>query len=49
MVIDGSMMISYQPQDSKPNFFRILFCNPGTKPEDLDFVLDEIHRIGKDY
>jgi glutamate decarboxylase len=48
-MLDGSMMISYQPQDSRPNFFRIVFCNPATNYKDLDFVLDEIDRIGKNF
>ena len=39
----------YKPQGTRPNFFRIVFCNPATQFSDLDFVLNEIHRIGNNF
>lgn len=48
MVLNGSMMIGYQPLGDKPNFFRIVFSNYGTDKCDLDFVVNEIHSLGKD-
>lgn len=48
MLIAGTIMIAYQPLDKHPNFFRIVLSNPITEFNDMDFVLDEIHRLGKD-
>ena len=48
MVLNGSMMIGYQPLGDKPNFFRIVLSNYGTEKCDLDFVVNEIHTLGKD-
>jgi len=48
MMLKGSMMMSYQPLDTKPNFFRMVFNNYGTRNEDVLFLLDEIERLGKD-
>ncbi len=45
---NGNLMIGYQPLDEKPNFFRMIISNSATIQEDLDFVLDEIERLGKD-
>jgi hypothetical protein len=49
MILDGSMMIGYQPLDNHPNFFRIVFANPATKYSDLDHVIDQIEQIGSCY
>ena len=48
MMEHGMTMIGYQPVGSKPNFFRCVFSNPATEPEDVDFLLDEIVRLGQD-
>jgi len=48
MMLNGTMMIGYQPLDTKPNFFRMVFNNYGTRDEDVHFLLDEIERLGKD-
>ncbi|KAM3613538.1 uncharacterized protein V6R79_001117 [Siganus canaliculatus] len=48
MMKKGSMMMGYQPHTDKANFFRMVVINPQTTREDLDFVLDEIHNLGKD-
>lgn len=44
----GTMLIGYQPLGTKVNFFRIVLVNSAVTHEDLDFVLDEIERLGKD-
>ena len=43
-------MIGYQPQPEKDrvNFFRIIIQNPNLTEADLDFVLDETERLGRD-
>ncbi|KAL5009445.1 hypothetical protein ScPMuIL_011750 [Solemya velum] len=50
MVTEGTMMIGYTPLSAKGlvNFFRIIVGNPLTTHEEMDFVLEEIHRLGKD-
>ena len=50
MVMDGSMMVGYTPMETKGyhNFFRIIFDNPATTKEDLDFTVSEIDRLGSD-
>jgi glutamate/tyrosine decarboxylase-like PLP-dependent enzyme len=48
MMLNGSMMMSYQPLDDKPNFFRMVFCNVASQFEDVYFLCDEIERLGKD-
>ena len=46
----GSLMIAYQPLTSKGlvNFFRLVTGNPATTCEDMEFVVDEIDRIGNE-
>ncbi|KAJ8267954.1 hypothetical protein COCON_G00131260 [Conger conger] len=46
MMETGSVMIGYQPTTEKVNFFRCVFSNPATTKEDVDFLLDEIVRLG---
>ena len=51
MMSSGSLMIGYQPLTCKnlPNFFRLsLTCIPPATMEDMDFIVDEIERLGKD-
>ncbi|XP_047453689.1 acidic amino acid decarboxylase GADL1-like [Mugil cephalus] len=48
MMKKGSMMIGYQTHGDKPNFFRMVVISPQVSRVDLDFVLDEIHNLGKD-
>uniref|UniRef100_A0AAQ5YX39 Glutamate decarboxylase like 1 n=1 Tax=Amphiprion ocellaris TaxID=80972 RepID=A0AAQ5YX39_AMPOC len=48
MMKTGSMMVGYQPHGDKPNFFRMIVISPQVSKQDMDFVLDEIHRLGKD-
>ncbi|KAK7084591.1 hypothetical protein SK128_014819, partial [Halocaridina rubra] len=49
MVMKGSLMIGYQPLAYKNlvNFFRMVTtCYPTPTEEDMDFVIDEIERLG---
>uniref|UniRef100_A0A673A1T8 Zgc:163121 n=1 Tax=Sphaeramia orbicularis TaxID=375764 RepID=A0A673A1T8_9TELE len=48
MLEKGSVMIGYQPLGPKVNFFRCVFSNPATQQEDIDFLLEEIARLGRD-
>ncbi|KAM4705046.1 glutamate decarboxylase 1-like [Rhinophrynus dorsalis] len=48
MMEEGTVMVSYQPLAEKPNFFRMVFSNPASKRSDVDFLLDEIERLGVD-
>uniref|UniRef100_A0A8C2L250 Zgc:163121 n=1 Tax=Cyprinus carpio TaxID=7962 RepID=A0A8C2L250_CYPCA len=46
MMEEGFTMIGYQPLEDKVNFFRCVFSNPATQREDVDFLIDEIVRLG---
>ncbi|NWZ35258.1 CSAD decarboxylase, partial [Brachypodius atriceps] len=48
MIRKGSMMVGYQPQGSRVNFFRQIITNPAVTRQDLDFFLDEIQELGWD-
>ncbi|GFN94774.1 cysteine sulfinic acid decarboxylase-like [Plakobranchus ocellatus] len=50
MVKAGNLMIQYQPLSTKGfvNFFRIIILNPLCGPRDMDFVIEEFERLGKD-
>lgn len=50
MMESSTLMISYQPLSTKglPNFFRLtLSCFPQSTKEDMDFVINEIERLGQ--
>ncbi|GAB1598344.1 cysteine sulfinic acid decarboxylase-like [Argonauta hians] len=50
MVSEGTLMVGYQPMKfmDKVNFFRFVLCQENCNESDLDFVLSEIRRLGKD-
>ncbi|UXI17985.1 hypothetical protein NH340_JMT03928 [Sarcoptes scabiei] len=48
MMYSGTLMISYQPLGDIPNFFRNIISNAGVQKKDVDFLLDELDRLGKD-
>uniref|UniRef100_A0AAV2MAS8 Uncharacterized protein n=1 Tax=Knipowitschia caucasica TaxID=637954 RepID=A0AAV2MAS8_KNICA len=48
MIKKGSLMVGYQAHGDKANFFRMIIISPQVCTEDMDFVLDEIHRLGHD-
>ncbi|CAD5124437.1 DgyrCDS12720 [Dimorphilus gyrociliatus] len=48
MMETGTTMVGYQPLGDLPNFFRMIVSNPATIPDDIDFLLEEIERLGED-
>ena len=48
MLENGNLMVSYQPLDDMPNFFRMVVSNPASCYEDIDFLINEIYLLGKD-
>jgi hypothetical protein len=44
----GSMMIGYNPDGDLVNFFRMVLTNFDTTTEDMDFLVHEIDRLGRD-
>lgn len=48
MMKKGSMMVGYQPHGGKANFFRMVVISPEVSRKDMDYVLDELHSLGKD-
>ena len=48
MVAEGTMMMNYQPLQDLPNFLRMTLTAPRATKEDMDFVLDEVERLGRD-
>ena len=47
MMERGNTMVSYQPLGSMPNFFRMVFSNPATARQDIDFLVREIEILGE--
>lgn len=48
MMKEGTMMITYQPLRSKPNFFRFVLQNSALDKGDMDHIIREIERLGAD-
>jgi glutamate decarboxylase len=48
MMSTGTIMISYQPLGEYPNFFRSILSNQAIQEADVDFMLDEMDRLGHD-
>lgn len=48
MMERGTTMVGYQPLGELPNFFRMVISNPATIPGDIDFLIDEIERLGEE-
>uniref|UniRef100_A0A8K9UWX0 Glutamate decarboxylase 1b n=1 Tax=Oncorhynchus mykiss TaxID=8022 RepID=A0A8K9UWX0_ONCMY len=48
MMESGTTMVGYQPQGQKVNFFRMVISNPAALQSDIDFLIDEIERLGRD-
>lgn len=47
MLESGTLMVGYQPMGKLPNFFRVVISNPAVMPSDLDFLVNEIDRLGQ--
>ncbi|KAG1714246.1 Glutamate decarboxylase [Nymphon striatum] len=48
MMSKGTLMVGYQPLDDIPNFFRAIISSAAVSEDDIDFLLDETERLGKD-
>ena len=48
MMMAGTLMVSYQPLGDTPNFFRSILSNPAIREEDIDFMIEEMDRLGQD-
>jgi len=48
MMEKGTTMVGYQPLGNRPNFFRMILSNPASTPADIDFLLDEIVKLGEE-
>ena len=48
MMNSGTLMIVYQPLGDIPNFFRNIISNSGVQKKDVDFLIDELDRLGHD-
>lgn len=48
MMETGTTMVGYQPQGEKVNFFRMVISNPAASQSDIDFLIEEIERLGQD-
>ncbi|KAK3574678.1 hypothetical protein QTP86_012451 [Hemibagrus guttatus] len=44
----GTTMVGYQPQGDKVNFFRMVISNHAATKSDIDFLIEEIERLGQD-
>ena len=47
MMEKGSTMVGYQPLGDLPNFFRMITSNVASTRFDIDFLLDEVERLGE--
>ena len=48
---NGSLFIGYQPNENRklPNFFRmVIHCNPRPTKNSMQFVVEDIERLGGD-
>uniref|UniRef100_A0A8C6Q4Y0 Glutamate decarboxylase 1 n=1 Tax=Nothobranchius furzeri TaxID=105023 RepID=A0A8C6Q4Y0_NOTFU len=48
MMESGTTMVGYQPQGDQVNFFRMVISNPAATRSDIDFLVEEIERLGQD-
>lgn len=48
MMQSGTLMVGYQPDDRRPNFFRSIISAIAVTEADVDFMLAEIDRLGED-
>ncbi|KAL1128838.1 hypothetical protein AAG570_013372 [Ranatra chinensis] len=48
MMREGTMMMTYQPHKHLPNFFRLVLQNSSLNRDDMDHIIYEIERLGRD-
>ncbi|XP_014248186.1 cysteine sulfinic acid decarboxylase [Cimex lectularius] len=47
MMREGTMMMTYQPLREHPNFFRLVIQNSSLNHNDMDYIVAEIERLGR--
>lgn len=47
-MLKGSMMITYQPLNDLPNFFRLVVQNSALNYKDMDYIIEEFGRLAVD-
>ncbi|KAK9872513.1 hypothetical protein WA026_017978 [Henosepilachna vigintioctopunctata] len=48
MMQSGTLMVGYQPDDRRPNYFRNIISSAAVTEQDVDFLLSEMDRLGHD-
>ncbi|XP_039299035.1 glutamate decarboxylase [Nilaparvata lugens] len=48
MMESGTLMVGYQPDQDRPNFFRNIISSAAVRESDIDFLLAEMDRLGHD-
>ncbi|XP_076268672.1 glutamate decarboxylase isoform X1 [Rhynchophorus ferrugineus] len=48
MMQAGTLMVGYQPDERRPNFFRNIISSAAVTEKDVDFLLNEMDRLGHD-
>ena len=48
MMRSGSMMVTYQPLRTFPNFFRIVYQSSSLTNNDILYFLDKLEELGQD-
>jgi glutamate decarboxylase len=48
MMKAGTLMIGYQRDDKIPNFFRTIISQEAINEKDIDFLIEEMDRLGED-
>ncbi|XP_018328829.1 glutamate decarboxylase [Agrilus planipennis] len=48
MMQTGTLMVGYQPDDLRPNYFRNIISSAAVREIDVDFLLEEMERLGHD-
>lgn len=48
LIENGTVIIQFQTLGDLPNFFRIVITNPLIAEEDINFIVDEIDRAGRE-
>ncbi|KAJ8979956.1 hypothetical protein NQ317_001541 [Molorchus minor] len=49
MMKEGTMMVTYQADKERPNFFRIVFQNSGLEKSDMLYLIEEFERLGAEF
>uniref|UniRef100_A0A146KM83 Cysteine sulfinic acid decarboxylase n=1 Tax=Lygus hesperus TaxID=30085 RepID=A0A146KM83_LYGHE len=47
MTREGTMLMTYQPLKELPNFFRLVIQNSALNTADMDYIVTEFERLGR--